>query len=78
MRKLPQRFEPLLFALLLSGLMSLLVSGVATWHAIGLVTGFSGKWLDAWLSSWMVAFPAVLVIAPQVRRLVASLVRSEG
>lgn len=78
MKKLPQRYEPLLFALLLSGLMSLLVSGVATWHAIGLVAGFAGKWLDAWLGSWMVAFPAVGVIAPRVRRLVACLVRSEG
>jgi hypothetical protein len=76
MNKLPARFEPLLFALLLSGLMSLLVSGVATLNALGWHGGFGSKWLIAWLSSWSVAFPAVLVIAPLVRRLVTRLIVS--
>jgi hypothetical protein len=68
MNKLPARFEHLLFALLLSGLMSMLVSGVATWNAVGLIDGFPAKWLTAWLGSWAVAFPAVMVVAPLVRR----------
>lgn len=72
--KLPTRFEPLLFALLLSGLMSLLVSGVATWSAVGLYAGFSRQWLMSWLSSWGVAFPAVMVIAPWVRKVVARMI----
>ena len=41
MRRLPARFELPLFALLLSGLMSLLVSGVATLNAVGPVAGFT-------------------------------------
>lgn len=77
MNRLPAaRFEHLLFALLLSGLMSLLVSGVATWNAIGLVDDFNAKWRAAWLGSWAVAFPAVMVIAPLVRRIVSRLIVS--
>lgn len=69
------RYAPILFGLLLSGLMSLVVSGIATLRALGLVDGFPGLWMSAWLSSWAVAFPAVLVIAPVVRRFVTRLVR---
>lgn len=71
MRKLPARFEPLLFSLLLSGMMSLLVSAVATWHSLGMPPGFVGVWMASWLSSWPIAFPAVMVVAPVVRKLVA-------
>lgn len=69
------RYAPYLFGLLLSGLMSLVVSGIATVRAIGMVDAFPGLWMSAWLSSWLVAFPTVLVVAPLVRRIVARLVR---
>lgn len=41
---IPKKFAPLLFGLLLSGLMSLLVSGLSTARAIGLGSGFPGVW----------------------------------
>lgn len=69
------RYAPFLFGLLVSGLMSFLVSGVATLRALGPVEGFGGFWMAAWLPAWAVAFPTILVVAPLVRRLVASLVR---
>ncbi|HMA11858.1 MAG TPA: DUF2798 domain-containing protein [Steroidobacteraceae bacterium] len=47
MNRLPARYELPLFALLLSGLMSLLVSGVATLNAVGPVDGFAAKRLAA-------------------------------
>lgn len=72
---LPARLAPALFGLILSGLMSLIVSCFATWRAIGLVEGFVGTWLQSWLGSWVIAFPAVLVVAPMARRLVARLTR---
>ena len=72
---IPARFAPVLFGLILSGLMSLLVSGIATWRAVGLPADFVALWLSAWLNAWAVAFPAVLVVAPITRRLVARLVR---
>jgi len=77
-RKLPPRFGPVLFALFLSGIMSFLVSGIATARAVGLSDLFLYKWITAWLFAWAVAFPGVLVVAPLVRRLVARLVETPG
>jgi hypothetical protein len=73
-RFVPKRLEPVAFGLLLSGLMSLLVSGVSTLLAAGLVGDFLFLWLRAWLSSWAIAFPAVLVVAPFVRRILHRIV----
>ncbi|QYZ70073.1 DUF2798 domain-containing protein [Neotabrizicola shimadae] len=75
---MPARLAPFLFGFLLSGLMSLVVSGVATLRNAGLSEGFGSLWAGAWLPSWTVAFPVVLVVAPLARRLVALAVRSEG
>lgn len=71
--RLPQRFAPVLFGLLLSGLMSFIVSGIATLKALGPVPGMPGAWMSAWVAAWLVAFPTVLVVAPLVRRIVAAL-----
>lgn len=75
-RKLASHRAPALFGLLLSGFMSLLVSGIATLRAIGLAEGFADMWASAWLSAWLVAFPAVLIVAPWARRVVSMLVHS--
>ena len=76
--KLPSFFEPYVFGLLLSGLMSLVVSGIATWNALGFVSGLGERWMQSWVFAWAVAFPSVLVIAPLVRRLTRSLVTSSS
>lgn len=68
---IPQRFAPYLFGLILSGLMSFIVSGIATLRAVGFVGDLFGLWIGAWLPSWAVAFPTVLFVAPLTRRLVA-------
>ena len=67
---IPARFAPIFIGLFLSGIMSCLVSGIATWRAVWPVDGFLGLWMLAWLNAWAVAFPAILVFAPLVRRLV--------
>lgn len=67
---IPKKYAPILFGLMLSGLMSLLVSGISTVRAIGMPPGFVGIWLGAWLTAWAIAFPSVLVVAPITRRLV--------
>jgi hypothetical protein len=74
--RLPISAAPILFSALTSGFMSLLVSGVATWRALGFVTDFVTLWLNAWLAAWPIAFAALLVVAPGVRRLVARFVES--
>lgn len=71
----PDKLAPALFGLILSGLMSLLVSGISTYRAIGLDAGFVGLWTSAWLTAWLVAFPVVLIVAPLARRTVTALVR---
>ena len=53
----PKRTAPALFGLILSGLMSLLVSGISTYRALGIGEGFAGTWIAAWLTAWVVAFP---------------------
>lgn len=74
---IPRRFGPALFGLILSGLMSLVVAGISTFRATGLVPGYMAMWTQAWLTAWVFAFPIVLVAAPIVRRAVQHLVRSE-
>ncbi|RZJ03254.1 MAG: DUF2798 domain-containing protein [Haliea sp.] len=71
---IPKKYEPYLFGLILSGLMSLVVSGIATVKVAGFGPSLPGLWLDAWLTSWLVAFPTVLVVAPFTRRVVGRLV----
>jgi len=69
---LPKQTAPALFGLILSGLMSLLVSGISTHRAVG----FGESFADLWFSAWLVAFPVVLMVAPLARRTVALLVES--
>jgi hypothetical protein len=73
---IPARLAPVAFGLVLSCLMSLLVSGIATFRNVGLIDGFLGIWIVAWLPSWGVAFPVVLAIAPIARQIVNGLVKS--
>lgn len=73
---MPTRFAPYLFGFLLSGMMSAVVSGIATLRNAGLVDGFFGLWSNAWLLSWLIAFPVVLVAAPVTRRLVGLVVKT--
>ncbi|MEO0669014.1 MAG: DUF2798 domain-containing protein [Pseudomonadota bacterium] len=70
---IPARYAHIVFGFFLSGMMSLLVSGISTFLAIGLVSDFVAQWIGAWLPSWAIAFPAVLIVAPFARRIVAAI-----
>jgi hypothetical protein len=67
---MPRRFAPVAFGFILSGLMSLLVSGISTLRATHGTSGWAGLWLGSWLLAWSIAFPAVLVAAPVARKVV--------
>lgn len=69
----PKKLAPALFGLILSGLMSLLVSGTSTYRAAGFGDGYVALWMGAWLTAWLVAFPVVLVVAPLARKAVSAL-----
>jgi hypothetical protein len=68
---IPARFEFVIFGALVSGMMSLLVSGVAMFRAVGLIPGFVSIWFQAWLWAWAFAFLAILFVVPLVRKLLA-------
>lgn len=71
----PKRFEPVVFSLLLSWFMTFVVSGISTLLAVGVGDpGFLPLWLKAWISSWIVAFPALLLVAPFVRLILRRIV----
>ena len=53
----------------LSMFMTLIVSAISTVHALG-IHGVFRVWLVSWLFSWAVAFPALLLVLPFVRKLV--------
>ena len=74
---IPARFAAIVFGFILSGLMSCLVSAIATARVSGVDHMFVQHWMAAWLPSWTVAFPAVLIVTPITRRLVARLIRAE-
>ena len=67
---IPGKYGPLLFSLILSGLMSLLVSGISTFRVTGTVSNFANLWSSAWLTAWLFAFPAVLLVTPLARKAV--------
>jgi hypothetical protein len=73
---MPARYAPILFGFVLSALMSLLVSGVATARNFGFVDNFVSLWIGVWWPSWLIAFPVVLVVAPIARRLVGLVVKT--
>jgi hypothetical protein len=75
--KLPRRYAGLVLPLLLSILMTLVVSAVATLRSIGLTPDFVATWLSAWGLSWLIAFPTLLLALPLVRRITDALVEKE-
>lgn len=75
---MPPRLAPPLIAILVSGCMSFLVSGVATYRAIGLAQGFFGIWMGSWAVAWAIAFPTLFLTRPIITRWVMKLVRDSG
>ena len=76
MKKLPAKYATIVMPLVLSIMMSGIISFVATVKAMGLPPGLLVLWLQAWGASWLVAFPAVAVVLPIVRRIVGLVVES--
>ena len=66
---IPKRYSPLVFAVLLTGLMTLVISGVATAINVGFPSDFLGRWVRAWLPNWAIACPVLLLVRPYVQRL---------
>jgi hypothetical protein len=58
--------------------MTFLVSGVATWRAIGPGESLIGTWMASWMISWAVAYPTMMLAMPWVRGFLARIIEEEG
>ena len=70
------KYQSVVFAFFMALLMSCLMSLVITVYNMGLVPDILWIWLNAWAFAFVVAFPAVLLVAPLVRKIVARLVHT--
>ena len=74
--RVPKRFAPFLFPLLLSGFMTFLITGISMTRVLGVNAlvndpgNFLQIWMKAYVSSWLVAYPILLLVIPVVRRVV--------
>jgi hypothetical protein len=81
--KIPKRFTPLLFPLLLSGFMTFLITGVSMARVLGIDAFFNTPsvflqtWMKAYISAWLVAYPVLLLVIPVVRKIVNWLTSEE-
>ncbi|HYD96960.1 MAG TPA: DUF2798 domain-containing protein [Noviherbaspirillum sp.] len=55
-------------ALLSSGVMTFVITGVM--HLMW--SGIDGRWIESWLTAWPIAFPVAYVVGPLVSRLSAA------
>ena len=63
-----------IFAWLMSGLMSLLMTGWIGWINAGISPDFLARWAHAFVLAWPAAFTIVLSAAPTVQRVTQRLV----
>ncbi len=63
-----------IFAWLMSGLMSLLMTGWIGWINAGISPDFLARWAHAFVLAWPAAFTIVLIAAPTGQRLTQGLV----
>ncbi len=74
---IPARYAHALFGLIMSGLMSCIVTGIATAKAVGFGPTTLGDWMASWAFCWPIAFTVILILGPAVKRMVERMVRPQ-
>ncbi|MBI4978430.1 MAG: DUF2798 domain-containing protein [Spirochaetes bacterium] len=73
MKKFPKIIAPVLFAFI----MALLMPFIMTFFIVLITAGWSDlffiRWMKAYGIAFVIAFPAILLLAPLVRKIVAAL-----
>lgn len=69
--RIPARYAPIVFGALLSAIMVALVTAFVLATSQGIQPGFVELWARKSLATWPVAFVAVTLLAPWVRKVVA-------
>ena len=67
--RLPAQWFPRLFALLMGGAMTAVVTLVLTLVQDAWAWPSAARWLQRWALAWVAATPTIFVLAPRVRRL---------
>jgi Protein of unknown function (DUF2798) len=76
MKKLAKKHTPIMFALFMSFLMSVFMSGFITMVNTGVSGDFIGRWAHAWLLAMPCAFVVAYFARPVVLKLVSATVES--
>jgi hypothetical protein len=74
--RIPSRFASILFGALLSVIMVAIVSAFVLATSQGLGAGFAAQWMRSCATTWPVAFVAVTLVAPWVRKIVGRVTES--
>ena len=82
-KKIAFRYRTLLFAFIMSASTALIVSGIIIFmhtkpHAPFFANAFLQLWLGAFITAWPIVFVAILIIAPQVNKLLKLIVEDQG
>lgn len=75
-KKLPVRYFQQVFGLFMALFMSFLMSGAITALNIGLPPDFLSRWMHSWSIAFIIAYPAILIVAPIARRLALKVAES--
>ncbi len=70
-----KKYEKLVFSFVMSLFMSFIMAFAITIINIGLVDGFILKALEAWSKAFFVAFAAIVMVSPLVKKTVHVLVK---
>jgi hypothetical protein len=74
--KVHAKYSNVLFGGLLSTIMVTIISGAVVLVNQGLTPELPHQWLKGFVTAWPIAFPSVLVVAPQVRKIVGRITGS--
>jgi len=71
--KVSSKYSNLLFGGMLSIIMVTIISGAVVIVNQGVTPELPNQWLKGFITAWPIAFPTVLIVAPQVRKIVSKL-----
>ena len=71
---IPKKYEMILFAFLMSLFMAGFMSFIVTLINMGFVDGILYFWLEAYWKAFLVAFPTIIIVVPQVRKITSKFI----
>ena len=73
-----QKYANYVQAFTLSGVMTLIMSLIITIINVGFIENILHVWMRAWFISYAVAFPAILIVLPFVKKFVIAIASREN